>query len=79
MPVSDMMGISQQTHDWILPSIRVVDVFRDDQKVGVDKKAVVFSYALQNPDDTIADEQALEIQEQIIENVEKIGAKLRGV
>lgn len=61
----------------LLSDFSVADIFRDEQKVGVDKKSVTFSFTIRNPEKTITDEEALAIQNTIIKKLEKEGVELR--
>jgi phenylalanyl-tRNA synthetase beta subunit len=57
----------------------VVDsIYRDEEKIGSDKKSVSFSFILSNTEWTINDEEALSVQNLIIHNMKEKGYNLRG-
>ncbi len=60
-------------------SVSVLDVFRDAAKVGEGKKSVTFSFVIEDPEKTITDQEALEIQNRIVAEMEKRGLGLRGM
>lgn len=72
-----ILDIAAQSHDWV-SDITVSEIYRDPIHIGQDKKSVVISFLLQNPQATITDEEAGKIQETIISNLAEKGYKLRG-
>lgn len=57
-------------------SICVVDVY-EHEKIGAGNKSVTFSFVIEDRTKTITDDEALEIQENIIGNLEKESIMLR--
>ncbi len=51
--------------------VRVIDVYRDAAKVGEGKRSVTFSFRIENPEKTITDAEALEIQNLAIAKMEE--------
>lgn len=56
---------------------RVIDVYQDAVKVGVEKKSVTFSFSIQDRTKTITDEEALDLQTRVIDKLENAGYSLR--
>ena len=75
-PVASVIEQIASVHPF-LGGFSVVDTFRDEAKVGMDKKSVTFSFSIQDPEKTITDEQALTIQTAIIARMEEGGVELR--
>ena len=65
-------------HPWIR-DITVDSIFRDDDKIGTDKKSVNFAFSLQSDESTISDDEAMNIQTMIIEKMAEQGIAIRGV
>lgn len=63
-------------HPWI-GNVVVDSVYRDDAKIGNNKKSVNFSFTLTNLDDTISDEDAMTVQNAIIDKMRRQGFELR--
>jgi len=72
-PVMEMI----EKVDARIRSIGVVDVFKDEKKVGAGKQSVTFKFILQDDEKTIADEEALKIQDKIIATLQSAGHRLR--
>lgn len=64
-------------HPWIR-DITVDSIFRDDDKIGTDKKSVNFAFSLQSDESTISDDEAMNIQTMIIEKMAEQGIAIRG-
>lgn len=67
-PVGVVMGLVQDVHAWIT-DIGVTQVYRDENHIGKDKKSVVVTFLIRNPDATITDAEALEIQTHVIQKL----------
>ena len=65
-PTGDVARIIDSIHPWIT-DVYVDSVFEDEIKVGKDKKSVNFAFTLSNHEATISDEDALHVQNSIIE------------
>ena len=65
-------------HPWI-HDVQVVDTYEDDSKIGKWKKSITFAFVLQNHDGTISDNEAMEIQNTIIDTMKQDGYELRSV
>ncbi|MDD3120502.1 MAG: phenylalanine--tRNA ligase subunit beta, partial [Candidatus Gracilibacteria bacterium] len=61
----------------LIQSIDVIDIYEDENKIGINKKSITFSLFLQDLEKTITDKDALKVQEKIIANLEKEGIILR--
>ncbi len=72
----DMAVHLQTTHPWI-EHVIVDSIFRDDEKVGPGKKSVNFSFSLENHENTISDNDALQVQNMAIEKMAEYGYLLR--
>lgn len=77
-PTGDVARIIDSVHPWIT-DVYVDSVFEDEIKVGKDKKSVNFAFTLSNHEATISDEDALYVQNSIIEKMSYHGYALRGV
>jgi len=64
-------------HPWI-SRVTIDSVYRDEEKIGSEKKSVNFAFVLQSMDGTISDTEALDIQNSIIEKMKASGYSLRG-
>lgn len=56
---------------------RVVDTYRDVQKIGENKKSVTFSFLIQDFEKTVTDEEAMAVQNAVIANMEAAGYPIR--
>jgi phenylalanyl-tRNA synthetase beta chain len=72
----DVANHINATHPWI-QNITVDSIFRDEVKVWVGKKSVNFAFSLVNTENTISDNDALEVQNNIIATMEKLWYNLR--
>ena len=77
-PVQVVLDIVKWSHIWI-SDLGVSEVYRDPSHIWEDKKSVIVSFLLQNPEATITDEEAGKIQETVITQLSDKGYKLRGV
>lgn len=77
-PVKTILDIVKESHNWI-SKIWVSEIYRDPTHIGEGKKSVVVSLLIQNPNTTITDEEAIEIQKTIIHNLGDKGYEIRGV
>lgn len=64
------------THPWI-QNVVVDSIYRDDAKLGKNRKSVNFSFTLSNIEDTISDEDALSVQNTVIAKMKENGFELR--
>jgi phenylalanyl-tRNA synthetase beta chain len=76
-PTGDVARHLSSFHPWITDVI-VDSVYEDEAKVGVGKKSVNFAFMLVNHDATISDEEALRVQNLVIEEMKGKGYNLRG-
>jgi phenylalanyl-tRNA synthetase beta chain len=72
----DIAHMIDATHPWI-QNVVVDSIYRDDAKIGKNKKSVNFSFILSNIDGTISDEDALMVQNAVIEKMREQGYGLR--
>ena len=72
----DIASILSWVHPWI-EWIVVDSVFRDETKLWIGKKSVSYAFVLQSDESTISDEEALNIQNMIISELEEKWLKLR--
>ncbi|EKD66035.1 MAG: hypothetical protein ACD_49C00067G0021 [uncultured bacterium (gcode 4)] len=63
--------------DILIRNTRVIDIYRNKEKVWENKKSITFSVFIQDFEKTMTDEVALEIQNKIIANLAKIWVELR--
>ena len=76
-PVKIILDIVRWSHLWV-SDIGVSEIYRDPTHIWEDKKSVIVSFLLQNPEATITDEEAGKIQETVIVQLAEKGYKLRG-
>jgi len=76
-PVATLVELVRTSHEWI-SDIGVTEIYRDDKHIGVDKKSVVVSLLIRNPLATITDEEALKVQETVVQKLAGEGYQLRG-
>lgn len=67
-PVADLTTLVKNTHAWI-SDISVTEIYRDEKHIGQNKKSVVISLLIRNPETTITDGEALKVQETLIQNL----------
>ncbi len=77
-PVAIVTNLVGTTHEWI-SDIGVTEIYRDEKHIGKDKKSVIVSFLIRNPNMTITDEEAGKIQETLVQNLAREGYYLRGV
>lgn len=58
----------ESQHPWI-STVSVGSIYRDDAKIGINKKSVNFIFSLQSHEHTISDNEALNLQNNIIETM----------
>lgn len=58
----------ESQHPWI-STVSVGSIYRDDVKIGINKKSVNFIFSLQSHEHTISDNEALNLQNNIIETM----------
>jgi phenylalanyl-tRNA synthetase beta chain len=63
-------------HPWIR-DIMVDSIFRDESKIGTNKKSVNFAFSLQSDESTISDDEAMGIQNMIIDKMAEQGIAIR--
>ncbi len=56
-----------------------MEIYRDEKNIGKDKKSVVVSCLIRNIATTITDDEAMKVQETIVQKLDSEGYKLRGV
>ena len=66
----------ESQHPWI-SRVTVGSVYRDTDRLGSGNKSVNFIFSLTSHEHTISDDEALQIQNTIIDTVEKNGCHLR--
>ncbi len=72
----DIATTISSLHPWI-HDVYVDSVYRDEEKIGKEKKSVNFAFTLINNEDTLSDAAALEVQNNIIAHMEKLWYTLR--
>ena len=77
-PVATIVELVRASHPWI-SDIGVTEIYRDEKHIGADKKSVVISLLIRNPEATITDEEALKIHQTIVNQLSEKGYQLRGV
>ncbi len=75
-PVATLTTLVKNAHNWI-SDISVAEIYRDEKHIGQDKKSVVISLLIRNPETTITDEEALKVQEALVQDLAKVGYLLR--
>lgn len=65
-------------HPWI-SSVYVGSIYRDEEKLWINKKSVNFAFSLCSHEHTISDSEALEIQNNIIETMKEKGCHIRSI
>jgi phenylalanyl-tRNA synthetase beta subunit len=63
-------------HPWI-SGVSVGSIYRDDERLGSGNKSVNFVFTLCSHEHTISDEEALHIQNEIIETMRSKGCEIR--
>lgn len=76
-PTGDITRIIDAVHPWIR-DISVDSIYRDEEKVGAGKKSVNFAFTLSNTDGTISDDEAMHVQNLVIDTMKSHGYNLRG-
>ena len=77
-PVATLVQLVRASHEWI-SDIGVTEIYRDEKHIGIDKKSVVISLLIRNPEKTITDEEAAKVQEAVVAQLSEKGYQLRGV
>lgn len=75
-PVATILELVRGSHPWI-SDISVTEIYRDEKHIGIDKKSVVVSLLIRNPEATITDEEASKIQETVVSELGQKGYQLR--
>lgn len=75
-PVTTLVGLVRESHEW-LSDIGVTEIYRDERHIGVDKKSVIISLLIRNPEKTITDEEAQKVQEIVLTQLSEKGYQLR--
>jgi phenylalanyl-tRNA synthetase beta chain len=73
---SDIARSISSLHPWI-SGIRVDSVYRDEERIGKEKKSVNFAFVLTSHEGTISDEEALKVQTTIIDHMAEKNYTLR--
>lgn len=76
MPVANVINMIIWV-DETIRNVRIIDTYRNEEKIGSNKKSITFSLKLQDYSKTITDEEALNIQNTIINKLEKENIMLR--
>ena len=74
----EMATYISSVHPWIR-DITVDSIYRDESKVWAGKKSVNYSFSLQSDESTISDDEAMNIQNMIIETMRTHGLELRAL
>jgi phenylalanyl-tRNA synthetase beta chain len=77
-PVATLLELVRTSHEWI-SDIWVTEIYRDEKHIGIDQKSVVISLLIRNPEKTITDEEAQEVQEAVVAQLSEKGYQLRWV
>jgi phenylalanyl-tRNA synthetase beta chain len=77
-PVATLVNLVRESHEWI-SDIGITEIYRDEKHIGADKKSVVISLLIRNPQTTITDEEATKVQEAVVGKLSENGYQLRGV
>ena len=78
-PAGTVEALIRQTGGKHLVSVRLFDLFRDDEQIGAGKKSLAYRLVYQAPDRTLTDKDAEKIRKKIVKRLEReLGAKLRG-
>lgn len=77
-PVATLVKIVRESHEWV-SDIGVIEIYRDEKHIGVEKKSVIVSLLIRNPEKTITDEEAGKVQETVVAQLSEKGYQLRGV
>lgn len=64
----EIATLLSSVHPWIT-GVVVDSVYRDEAKIGSEKKSVNYSFSLQSDESTISDDEAMNIQNMIIETM----------
>lgn len=75
-PVWDIIEAINKT-DELIRNAKVIDIYRNKEKVWENKKSITFSVFIQDFEKTMTDDVALIIQNKIIANLDKIWIELR--
>ncbi|MFZ2256367.1 MAG: hypothetical protein WAW59_07245 [Patescibacteria group bacterium] len=74
----DIATLLSSVHPWIT-GVVVDSVYRDESKIGKDKKSINYSFSLQSDESTISDDEAMNIQNMIIDTMKEKGVELRAL
>lgn len=67
-PVATIVGLVRESNEWI-SDIGVTEIYRDEKHIGIDKKSVIISLLIRNPERTITDEEAGKVQEVVVQKL----------
>jgi phenylalanyl-tRNA synthetase beta chain len=73
---SDIEKIIKKAGGWLLDDIQVFDIYTGD-KIASDEKSIAYSLTFKDDNRTLNEEEVMEVFNNIIDKVEKTGAKLR--
>jgi phenylalanyl-tRNA synthetase beta subunit len=73
-----MATLLSSVHPWIM-GVVVDSIYRDAEKIWVAKKSVNYSFSLQSDESTISDDEAMTIQNMIIETMKEKWVELRAI
>lgn len=63
-------------HPWI-STVTVASIYRDTDRIGAGNKSVNFTFSLTSHEHTISDDEALRLQNEIIETMRSKGCEIR--
>ena len=75
-PTAEIARTIDAVHPWI-EGVTVASVYEDTTKVGEGNKSVSFAFTLSNHESTISDEEALRVQDMVIDKMKEKGYNLR--
>jgi phenylalanyl-tRNA synthetase beta subunit len=73
-----MATLLSSVHPWIM-GVVVDSIYRDAEKIWAAKKSVNYSFSLQSDESTISDDEAMTIQNMIIETMKEKWVELRAI
>jgi phenylalanyl-tRNA synthetase beta chain len=75
-PTGEVARALDALHPWIW-DVHIASIYEDEVKLGAGKKSVSFAFTLSNHDATISDDEAMKVQDTVIEEMRKRGFELR--
>lgn len=74
---ADLQELIRKADKKLIAESTLFDIYRHDERVGKNKKAMAFSVSMQSDEGTISEKQLQKTVEQVIENLKKVG-EVRG-